>query len=137
MKNVLICLACSLLLSGCNLDTKLTKVCEKTLKEHLKAPSTYKRIAVEETVTHVTVDSYKEGYINTLYGGFKDQVVKDGDLYIFQSYLKYDSSNSFGVPIRDTVRCQVSSKQKAQPRVDDAFQIVFDGKSYLTWRYGG
>lgn len=87
-------------------DPPLTAACEPALKERLKAPSTYRRIAVSEYREPLSFEAYyaarpeKSEAVKLL----RVRTATEKPVKL-TAIMEYDASNSFGVALRSKALC--------------------------------
>jgi len=149
MKRFVAIAACGFALSGCNpFESRLVSACEEVLMERLRAPSTYKRIRVEEYETALTQGDYitlldteirrassaelKEVLRADRDGRLAHMVRGDTKPTSYAAEIEYDAANGFGVPIRGLAKCTFTSDVGDKSKANKFFVRV-DGKTQTEW----
>ena len=105
-------------------EEKIARACENVLKERLKAPTTYKRLkATNVTKSVATLEQYLGWYTPEMVARKKKQLKSNvhmrkinasqvelfnaGKYFIYEIYVEYTASNSYGTPVRNEARCNL------------------------------
>jgi hypothetical protein len=110
--------------------------CEVLIKERLKSPSGYKRIATREYKDSTTVDKLiKSGFFN-------DRIIEGTDvttlklLYskavLMTTFIDYDAPNSFGTPVRGLAMCEYVSRPEDTNDID-TMRLKLDGQTSMQY----
>lgn len=103
----------ALTLGLCACDKETVKTCETYIQGGLSAPSTYKRIAVQESSVPIT-------YEQLLALGKDPRMVKIAKDFhmpaesLHMVTISYDAQNALGVPLRSKQICTFESDEPAQ-----------------------
>lgn len=137
-------MAATLLLSGCNdSDSKMVTACETALKERLLAPSLYKRIEIDERKMPADHESYEARLVKRGQRdpSFTDEEIKDrlrrfdiglSKPIVFAVFIKYDSPNTYGTPIRYHAVCGYldDPEDHSEPT---QYKVEVNGKTDNEW----
>lgn len=127
----------SQLLSGCNpFEQPLISACEESLKERLKAPSTYRRISATEDEKNLTRAEYNQ-HLSGQSPSVRDISLKWFDEgkdkpMRFIAFIEYDAQNAFGVPIRDVTKCEYISSS-GNKKDAKSYTVTINGKDSVGW----
>lgn len=117
----------------------LLAACENSLKERLKAPSTYERVedplvvvdeaTPEEAMPILPSEAEDEGLRDARER--MRQVYRQSGAFKHTAFIRYESANSFGAPIAGLSTCDYFSYQETPPTTDDLrhARILIDGKT--------
>ncbi len=134
----------TLLLSSCNdSDSKMVTACETALKERLLAPSLYRRIEIDERKMPTNHESYEARLVKRGQRdpSFTDEEIKDrlrrfdaglSNPIVFALFIKYDSPNIYGTPIRYHAACGYldDPEDHSEPKWDN---VEVNGKTDNEW----
>lgn len=142
--SVISLMTATLLLSGCNdSDSKMVTACETALKERLLAPSLYKRIEIDERKMPTDHGSYEARLVKRGQRdpSFTDEEIKDrlrrfdkglSNPIVFALFIKYDSPNIYGTPIRYHAVCGYldDPEDHSEPT---QYEVEVNGKTVNEW----
>ncbi|MBB3381801.1 MULTISPECIES: hypothetical protein [unclassified Rhizobium] len=131
------------LLSGCDFfDAKIVTICEAALKQRLLSPTDYKRVEISRSEKILNGAEYlaslqdlklSAAIIQRDMRDFDAGKVKPVQINIF---IKYDTPNSFGVPIRSSVDCEDISLA-GDGSGSSKFSVKINGKTETEWIAAG
>lgn len=151
MKKLILISALTLSACGASDMNAFQKACIETMKERLKAPSTFKLIEFTDLTAPITFDSEE-------IKAMEEQLEQMGDpsaleemdrlrydqLWLdirgaknndngtlFEAILEYEAQNAYGTPLRDSFQCEYEA-------IDESFNgsvhsVRVNGKKHLDW----
>jgi hypothetical protein len=88
------------------------QLCEATLSDRLKSPSSYKRSECAGPYSAVVNErKYVEYKKATEIPQYLKRSIADGEYSISETFLKYEAANSYGAQIRGTEICEVMHRK--------------------------
>lgn len=135
----------ALLLSNCNYsDSKMVKACETALKERLLAPSSYKRIEIDERKLTTNHELYEARLIKRSQRdpSFTEENIKDhldrfdkglSNPIVFAVFIEYDSANIYGTPMRYHAACGYLDDSGDSTQATE-YTVEINGKIVDEWR---
>ena len=137
-------------------EEKIARACENVLKERLKAPTTYKRLkATNVTKSVATLEQYLGWYTPEMVAREKKALKRNvhmreinesqielfnvGKRLIYEIYIEYTASNSYGTPIRNAARCNLVTpystlENAAKDDVEKlSWKVDVNGFNRLSW----
>jgi hypothetical protein len=132
------------LLAGC--DSEMVAACEDVIKDRLKSPSSYQRVAVRERASEVEIDRYRILRImenaneksetvrkaNRILLDYELEDMRSGKKPLAKELVatfEYDAANAFGVLIRGYAECKfISAGTKPS-----GYNVQVDGSTQTDW----
>lgn len=107
----------ALVLPLCACDKNTVKTCEAYIQGGLKAPSTYKRVSLDE---HSSATTYEQlvsmGKDPRMVEVAKKMSLPAGPLHMVR--IRYDADNAMGVPLRDEQVCYFEGEEPIKAFLD-------------------
>ncbi|MBX3504457.1 MAG: hypothetical protein KF895_03185 [Parvibaculum sp.] len=124
-------------------QSNLVKVCERTLKASLKAPSSYRRISVQERKIDISLAQWRAAKakeparnIRAVYDESARMKERGDSPAWLAALLEYEAINSFGASLRSTAEC-VYLSQDGSPRHASPLNTFLNGETLLGQRLDG
>ncbi|MBB5754633.1 hypothetical protein [Prosthecomicrobium pneumaticum] len=122
-------------LAGCNpFEPKMIGFCESVLKERLRSPSTYRRIAATKRAEPLTTDEWlaRRAKSNPKQRATDEIVARvrqsaGASPALIKVTLEYDAANAFGTPLRGFALCEYLSDDGKDPT--GAWAVTVDGET--------
>ena len=114
--------------------SQFVQTCEKAIKERLVVPSSYQRIAVDESRRTITFNEFFTDPLRATSEPTKKAMVQVARVAPVQyvARIEYETQDSLGAPLRRTSTCTFNSREG-----DDApsrtYWVVLDGEHNMEW----